>query len=113
MDVTCTTDRLRLVPYRAEWATCWDDFVNRSQNGTIYHTRRFLTYHPAGRFVDASLLVYHDDQMIAVVPAAVRTCDGIPTLYNDPQKLDHGTASAKVEVPDDPDPQNLQRQLQS
>jgi hypothetical protein len=34
-------------------------------------------------------------------------------LYNDPQNLDHGTASAKVEVPDDPDAQNLQRQLQS
>jgi RHS repeat-associated protein len=33
--------------------------------------------------------------------------------YNDPQNLDHGTASAKVEVSDDPDPQNLQRQLQS
>ena len=28
----------------------WDDFVNRSNNGTIFHTRKFLSYHPKNRF---------------------------------------------------------------
>lgn len=38
--------------------TLWDDFVqNHSRNGTIFHERKFLEYHPAGRFTDASCLL--------------------------------------------------------
>lgn len=41
----------------------WDDFViNRSSNGTLYHTRHFLSYHPPERFNDTSILIYDGDK---------------------------------------------------
>ena len=50
----------------------WDRFVmNGSVNGTFLNTRRFLEYHPVGRFDDASVLVRNSkEKVIAVVPAA-------------------------------------------
>jgi hypothetical protein len=49
----------------------WDAFVESSFNGTLMHQRRFLSYHPAGRFQDRSVLV-RDAQgsVVSVFPAA-------------------------------------------
>jgi len=49
--------------------TAWDEFVWASNNGTLFHTRRFLNYHPAGRFQDASLVFKKDEKWLAVLPA--------------------------------------------
>ena len=35
----------------------WDDFVPSANNGTLFHLRSFLNYHPKSRFVDNSLLI--------------------------------------------------------
>ena len=48
----------------------WDDFVDRSYNGTIFHTRRFLTYHPPDRFQDHSLYFQKREKRYAAFPAA-------------------------------------------
>lgn len=49
----------------------WDSFVERSFNGTLMHQRRFLSYHPANRFQDRSVLIRDDKGgLIAVFPAA-------------------------------------------
>ena len=46
----------------------WDNFVeNDSINGTIYHTRVFLSYHK-DRFIDSSIMIYHKKNLIAVFP---------------------------------------------
>jgi hypothetical protein len=50
--------------------------VDRSRNGTLFHQRRFLAYHAEGRFLDESLLLYRDDRLVAVYPAAIDTLDG-------------------------------------
>ena len=57
--------------YIAECEAAWDDFVLlEACNGTFLQTRRFLNYHPKGRFVDASLMVYDDKRhLVAVCPA--------------------------------------------
>ena len=34
----------------------WDDFVNQSNNGTIFHLRSFLSYHIQRSFLDHSLI---------------------------------------------------------
>ena len=34
----------------------WEGFIRDSINGNLFHTRRFLDYHPEGRFMDHSLL---------------------------------------------------------
>lgn len=60
----------RIVKFSEECAEEWDDFVlTKSVNGTFLQTRNFLNYHPKGRFIDASLMVYHKNRLIAVIPA--------------------------------------------
>jgi GNAT acetyltransferase-like protein len=60
-----------VTPYSPEDETAWDEFVGRSANGTLLHTRRYLGYHGA-RFDDRSLLVRATNgDPIAVLPAAV------------------------------------------
>lgn len=56
--------------YTPELAEIWDAFVQGSRNGTIFHTRRFLSYHPAERFHDQSLLLYEGSRLIALLSAA-------------------------------------------
>ena len=34
----------------------WDNFVEQSSNGTLFHKRKFLNYHPPNRFIDHSLI---------------------------------------------------------
>ena len=61
---------LSILRYSAEWEKKWDSFVlHSSANGTFLQTRRFLSYHPAERFTDASLLVLDGNNIVAVIPA--------------------------------------------
>ena len=58
---------LDIRPYAASDAEEWDDFVeNRSGNGTLFQTRRFLSYHPEGRFEDRSVLVRSGGELVCV-----------------------------------------------
>ena len=64
-------------PYSNEMEEEWDSFVWRSASGTIFHTRRFLSYHPSERFRDSSL-VFREKNIIALFPAV--DLDGV--LYS-------------------------------
>jgi len=46
----------------------WDDFIKKSENGTFLHLRDYMDYHQ-DRFQDHSLMIYDDDQLIALFPA--------------------------------------------
>ena len=59
------------IKYKAEMQEEWDDFVWKSRNGTIFHTQKFLSYHPPGKFEDCSLLFKDKGKIMAVFPAAV------------------------------------------
>ena len=54
----------------------WDDFVNKSNNGTMFHTRRFLGYHSEHKFHDHSLIFKKKEKVISVLPAALIVEDG-------------------------------------
>ncbi len=76
---------LTIIPYDESRAEQWDAFVmNHSMNGTFLHTRRFLSYHPQGRFEDASVLVLNGQELCCVVPAAAQTVDGKRMLRSHP-----------------------------
>ncbi len=61
----------------------WDDFVaDLAYNGAFVTSRRFLDYHPPGRFQDHSLLVTRGEQLVAVVPACVIDDGGRRTFYS-------------------------------
>lgn len=65
----------------------WDEFVKSSDNGTIFHQQKFLSYHPEGRFQDSSLVFLQDDSIFSVFPAAIIERDGKRILNS------HGGAS--------------------
>lgn len=49
----------------------WDDFCRRALNGTLFHTREFLAYHPEGRFAwDHAVIRNAAGGMAALWPAA-------------------------------------------
>ena len=59
-------------PYSPDLKKTWDDFVwQQSRNGTLFHTRQFLEYHPQDKFQDHSLLFYDGNKIKAVLTAAV------------------------------------------
>lgn len=62
----------------------WDDFVGQSLNGTIFHRRHFLNYHPAGRFEDCSVMFFNKNRLIGVFPAALVEVDGATVLKSHP-----------------------------
>lgn len=58
-----------ILPYSHEQESRWDRFVmENSMNGTFLQTRKFLNYHPEGRFTDASFFVEKSGIVVAVVP---------------------------------------------
>ncbi len=75
---------LSLSLYQQSRVSEWDNFVRRSNNGTIFHLRRFLGYHPPGRFHDHSLIFTGDKEILALFPAAIRVNEGINHLISHP-----------------------------
>ncbi len=60
---------INIVKFDPEDATSWDEFVWKANNGTIFQTRKFLSYHPSGRFTDHSLSFFKEGRRLAVFPA--------------------------------------------
>jgi len=64
--------QIEIERYQPIFADLWDDFVWQSNNGTIFHTRKFLNYHPPERFEDFSLILKKENRVIALLPATIR-----------------------------------------
>jgi hypothetical protein len=60
---------MQIIKYNENYQNIWDEFVKNSKNGTIFHTRKFLSYHPKDRFKDASILIYKKNKLIGIFPA--------------------------------------------
>ncbi len=59
----------------------WDKFVADSENGTIFHELKFLSYHEEGRFGFHNMEFVRDGRIEAVLPAAIwETEDGRKAL---------------------------------
>lgn len=54
--------------YNPNDVAAWDAFVDTSKNGTFMLKRGYMDYH-ADRFADHSLLFYHDEELVALLPA--------------------------------------------
>jgi hypothetical protein len=62
---------LSVKPYASADAAAWDGLIERSRNGNFLHRRDYMEYH-ADRFVDQSLVVERDGEIVAVFPANIR-----------------------------------------
>ncbi len=49
----------------------WEEFVKQANNGTIFHTLKFLSYHPPERFKSHHLLIKEKENIIALFPAVI------------------------------------------
>ena len=64
---------VRAVWYEAaEHAAMWDEFIECSMNGTVFHSQQFLHYHPDGRFDLHHLMFFEGNRLIAVLPGGLR-----------------------------------------
>lgn len=63
--------------YEDKYEDLWDDFVEKGIFGTIYHTRKFINYHPKNKFIDYSIIIYYKNEVVCVVPACrlPNSCD--------------------------------------
>ncbi len=69
--------------YNDGYFDVWDNFVlAKSCNGTFQQTRKFLSYHPADRFQDNSLMFLKGQTIMAVMPAHVAEDNGRKLLLS-------------------------------
>ena len=83
--------------YTAGEQPLWDNFVDASRNGTFLHRRDYMDYH-ADRFTDHSLMFYHDEELVAILPAHIKErclCSHNGLTYGG-MLLPHGTTTAQV-----------------
>jgi hypothetical protein len=71
---------ITLKVYNDEYFDKWDRFVEDSRNGTIFHTRKFLSYHPKDRFKDLSLIFMQGGNIMSVIPACLQEKEGKSVL---------------------------------
>ena len=57
-----------IVKYSDELFHTWDEFIEKTVNGNIYHTRKFLSYHDPKKFEDTSILIYKKEVLVCVLP---------------------------------------------
>lgn len=70
--------------FQPDDAQYWDEFVARANNGTLFHERRFLSYHPVDRFSDQSLILEKKGKIKALFPAAALEENGKRSLVSHP-----------------------------
>jgi hypothetical protein len=70
-DFSLMMKKYRLIRFADNLTDAWEELVASSIQGTLLHTRKFLSYH-GDRFDDQSVLIYDDKNILqAVFPAAV------------------------------------------
>lgn len=70
--------------YQSSFEQEWDRYVRQANNGTIFHLRRFLNYHPRDRFKDHSLVFTGQKGLLALFPAAEREVNNERQLVSHP-----------------------------
>jgi hypothetical protein len=61
---------INICRYSAKRKNEWNDFLSSSKNGTFIFHRDYMEYH-RDRFQDFSLMIYDDDDLIALLPANI------------------------------------------
>jgi hypothetical protein len=56
--------------YQSSFEQEWDRYVRQANNGTLFHLRKFLTYHPLDRYKDHSLVFTGSKGLLGLFPAA-------------------------------------------
>ena len=63
---------ISITEYTPDHKDEWDEFVDRSNNGTMFHKQKFLDYHDEGKFDLYHLMFWQGDKLIGVLPGGVK-----------------------------------------
>lgn len=58
---------IQVVKYHPDQKEIWNQFVEKAKNATFLYNRDFMDYH-SDRFEDFSLMVFENDELLAVLP---------------------------------------------
>lgn len=61
-----------IIPYSESWKQKWDDFVLRSNNGTMFHLQKFFDYHPENKFQFNHLIFLENNEIVALLPGSLK-----------------------------------------
>ena len=75
---------IEILKYSHNMSSQWDDFVQSSKNGTVFHTRKFLSYHINRKFNDHSLCFKKKNNLVAIFPAAIIKENNHKILFSHP-----------------------------
>jgi hypothetical protein len=64
-------NKYRFLKYSEEMIDAWDSFVSNAKNYTFLFQRAYMDYH-SDRFDDASIMIYHNQKLLALLPANVK-----------------------------------------
>ncbi len=81
---------MKVVEYTKDKMKEWDDFVLNSNNGTMFHLQKFLSYHPEGKFKWRHLMFYEGTKLIAVLPGTL-----VNGVYESPIGASYGSFVTK------------------
>jgi hypothetical protein len=59
---------MEVIEYSEKYKDLWDEFVEHSNNGTMFHLQRFFDYHPPERFNWHHLMFFDKGKLVAVLP---------------------------------------------
>ncbi|MDR3609093.1 MAG: GNAT family N-acetyltransferase [Ignavibacteriaceae bacterium] len=77
---------MEIIQYSERWKEKWDSFVNKSNNGTIFHLQKFLDYHPKDRFQFNHLIFLDKGNIKAVLPGSLKN-----NVYESPIGASYGS----------------------
>ncbi|MGB9771511.1 MAG: peptidoglycan bridge formation glycyltransferase FemA/FemB family protein [Candidatus Kapaibacteriota bacterium] len=63
--------KIEVVEYEEKYRNIWDNFVENSNNGTLFHLQSFLQYHPPGKFNFNHLMFFENGKLLAVLPGGI------------------------------------------
>ena len=75
---------LDFIRFQSHDEQIWDLFAPKTNNGTIFHLRSFLNYHPKSRFNDHSVIVRKKGNLFSLFPAAKQIVEGKKILVSHP-----------------------------
>lgn len=86
------TFNIHIKRYEKTDISVWNDFIDKTKNGTFLHKRAYMDYH-ADRFEDFSLMIFEKNKLVALLPANKK--DKI--LYSH-QGLTYGSLLVSIDI---------------